>query len=208
MQHISLLSVQHVLTALSVLNVLSLLLSLLFHRNLALNNILGSLPEDWAHLTDLVELQLKHNQISGSIPPRLANLKQLTVLDLDNNNVTGSIPAELADLRQLATIDLSSNELSGSIHPAFADLNQLKYFNVKDNKLTGVVPDLPFEQYTRSCQLQNPVSPSNSFACPLPRVRVALCVCDAHSNTWYSNMSVCNCRTGIQVVQGRPAQLH
>jgi hypothetical protein len=62
--------------------------------------------------------------------------------------LVGSIPAELASLAKLIKLDLSFNHL------------------------TGLVPELPWNQYTRGCSLQgfnnSAYHPSNNYTCPLP----------------------------------------
>ena len=108
-------------------------------------NISGSLPEDWSALAS-----------------------RLTMLYLGDNKIVGTIPAGLAQLKALRLLVLSYNKLVGTIPPAIAGLGAVESLDVYSNSLSGIVPDLPFKQYTSFCGIQDPKTPKNKFACPLP----------------------------------------
>jgi hypothetical protein len=70
---------------------------------MALNNMVGSLPEDWTALSTNLELLgfqganirvgRDKPSLSGTIPSGIADLKALTALELSGNKFTGVVPA-------------------------------------------------------------------------------------------------------------------
>jgi hypothetical protein len=121
-----------------------------FHRDMASNNMTGSLSDTLGDLQQLTYLQLGNNQIEGTVPQTLGDLQQLTYLRLAGNQIDGSIPQTLGGLQLLTALHLDNN------------------------RLTGVVPSLPFKNYT-SCRLQGPSRSRNHYTCPLPAVSPLAC---------------------------------
>jgi hypothetical protein len=63
---------------------------------LANNNLVGTIPADFALLEDLQSLWLGENNLTGTIPGDvLGSLPKLTILYLDDNKLTGTVPATL-----------------------------------------------------------------------------------------------------------------
>ena len=109
-----------------------------------------------------------YNNMRGALPKELSVLTGLTVLALEGNKFGGTIPDWLNSLTGLTELALGFSELVGSIPEGLTALDRLTDLQLQGNRLTGVVPDLPFKQYTRTCSLQSPSSPNNTFTCPLP----------------------------------------
>jgi hypothetical protein len=103
------------------------------------NNLVGTLPADLDHLTNLRLLFLGNNVLSGQIPP-LAGLQSLTDVALGTNFLSGSLPA-LVGLPDLVSLDCGNNELSGTIPPLDA-LTSLRRIDLSDNLFSGSIPPL------------------------------------------------------------------
>jgi hypothetical protein len=113
--------------------------SIFFARQLG-NNLIGTLPQELADLTDLGSLILQRNQLTGSLPAFLGKLKKLRVLFLLGNMFDGSIPEELlTGSPMLGTIHFGENQLTGTIPTVFGSLS-MKTLNLYDNLLVGSIP--------------------------------------------------------------------
>src|SRR5215470_909162 len=105
--------------------------------DLTFNNLVGSLPDEIAQLTQLQTLRFHDDMLTGQIPS-LAALTQLSAVDVHNNQITGSIPA-LTGLTNLAYFNVGDNQLSGTL-PSLAGLVNLGIFGASANQLTGSIP--------------------------------------------------------------------
>eukprot|EP00884_Botryococcus_braunii_P020098 jgi/Botrbrau1/6772/Bobra.0057s0008.1 len=104
--------------------------------NIGNNTLSGTLPAQWAGMTDLAGLFLQENNLSGPVPWReWANLTNLMDLQLASNRLTGSLPS---DVRYPMITDLSNNHLSGSLPSRMSGAVLL---NLSDNSLSGALPD-------------------------------------------------------------------
>ena len=100
----------------------------------------GTIPDEFADLSALTDLQITQNDISGSIPEELGQLANLDVLHLASNKLSGSIPAKLGDLSNLEQLLLGQNRLSGTIPNELGSLSKLAYLQIQNNQLTGSLP--------------------------------------------------------------------
>ncbi|KAK2665243.1 hypothetical protein Ddye_003817 [Dipteronia dyeriana] len=73
----------------------------------------GSLP-DFTLFSSLRELQLQNNNLNGSFPKSFGHLSNLTILDLDDNNLSGSIP-DLSVFVSLKELRIRDNLLNGTL---------------------------------------------------------------------------------------------
>nr|XP_029117915.1 probable LRR receptor-like serine/threonine-protein kinase At1g53440 [Elaeis guineensis] len=103
-------------------------------------NLTGVLPDEFANLTFLSELDLTRNYLSGSIPAAWASLP-LTLLSLLGNQISGSIPEELGRITTLQFLILQDNQLNGSIPSALGNLINLNELFLSSNNLTGELPE-------------------------------------------------------------------
>ncbi|EMS47944.1 hypothetical protein CFC21_095058 [Triticum aestivum] len=128
--------------------------------HLRYNNITGIIPDQTAHLTSLVVLDISRNNLSGGIPQWVGLLSSLSSLDLSDNNLSGPVPSEIGMLCNLTMMDLNRNNLIGDFtEEHFTSLTRLKVLRLGWNSLRLTFgPDWmpPFsleETYLRSCQL-------------------------------------------------------
>ncbi|CAK9146235.1 unnamed protein product [Ilex paraguariensis] len=118
--------------------------STLFELRLGANQLTGSIPDAFRHMTslqylqsldlsgnmfsgkpskllhnlrgsNLVELRLAANQLEGPIQDAFENMTSLTNLDLSFNQLEGVIPKSLGNLCNLQSLDLSINFFSGNL---------------------------------------------------------------------------------------------
>ena len=111
------------------------------HISLAVNNLVGKLPNSIGNLTSLTQLYLYKNQLTGSIPESIGNLTSLTWLRLNSNQLTGSIPESIGNLTSLTYLYLCDNQLSGSIPESIGNLTSLTSLYLYNNQLTGSIPE-------------------------------------------------------------------
>ena len=105
------------------------------------NNLVGRIPSEIAHLTELEWLYIGgSNGISESIPPEIGSLPKLKYLSLSRNSLAGSIPPEIGSLTKLKGLSLSGNVLAGSIPPEIGSLNELEHLFLSGNVLAGSIP--------------------------------------------------------------------
>lgn len=98
--------------------------------DLANNSLMGTIPGEIVHLSNLVDINLSSNRdLTGSIPPLLfTSLTNLIRLDVSGSSLTGTLPYTRDDAIASAT--------NGSMLP-------LEILYVYDNLLSGTVPWFP-----------------------------------------------------------------
>ena len=104
------------------------------------NDLIGPIPAELGHLSNLTVLTLASNQLTGPIPPELGNLTNLESLDLGGNQLSGEIPSALGDLSNLEGLELWGNQLTGEIPAALGDLAKLERLWLHENQLSGEIP--------------------------------------------------------------------
>ena len=95
-------------------------------RNIAWNNLVGSVPNNWSALAPtLTQLNMDRNSLVGTFPEGITDLKLLTQLYLQDMNVgyglVGTIPngvAELTLLQQLGLGAVSGNSGGSKVRTA------------------------------------------------------------------------------------------
>ncbi|KAI3769364.1 hypothetical protein L6452_00465 [Arctium lappa] len=102
-------------------------------------NLTGVLPEEFANLTFLREIDLSRNYINGTIPARLGQLR-LSILSLLGNRISGSVPGEIGDISTLEELILEDNLLSGPLPRNLGRLTRMRRFLVSANNFTGSIP--------------------------------------------------------------------
>ena len=96
------------------------------------------MPQWLSNLTVLSTLNLASNSIQGAIPDAFANLVSLQELDLSYNHyIEHELPASLGRLTNLRKLDLFANHITGKIPSSFAELCNLQTFNLMGNNLSG-----------------------------------------------------------------------
>ncbi|XP_024964213.1 probable LRR receptor-like serine/threonine-protein kinase At1g53430 [Cynara cardunculus var. scolymus] len=102
-------------------------------------NLTGVLPEEFANLTFLRELDLTRNYINGTIPASFGRLR-LSILSLLGNRLSGPIPEEIGDISTLEELILEDNLLTGPLPRNLGRLPRLRRFLVSANNFTGTIP--------------------------------------------------------------------
>jgi Leucine-rich repeat (LRR) protein len=102
--------------------------------------ISGTIPTRYGLLTNLSTLRLRGLPLSGSIPKELAEISNMDLLLLSANDLGGSIPTELGKLTLLTAMLASSNLLSGSLPTELGECTQLDLLSFRTNNLTGKLP--------------------------------------------------------------------
>jgi hypothetical protein len=112
--------------------------------NLWGNNLVGTIPNELALLTNMNYLDLSDNNLMGTIPSQIALMLNLRGLSLQNNNLTGTIPSEIALMLNLYYMDLYSNSLTGMIPSEIALMSNLSGLSLYNNNFAGefTCPDI------------------------------------------------------------------
>ncbi|KAG9448167.1 hypothetical protein H6P81_014295 [Aristolochia fimbriata] len=97
------------------------------------------LPEEFANLTFLQQLDLTRNYLNGSIPPKWASLP-LTNLSLLGNRISGPIPREFGNIKTLIELVIEDNLLGGPLPPELGKLVNLRRILASANNFTGPLP--------------------------------------------------------------------
>ncbi|CAK9190194.1 unnamed protein product [Sphagnum troendelagicum] len=100
----------------------------------------GTIPPEFANLSQLQILSLPFNGLSGNIPAEIGYLKLLRILDLEFNALSGPIPDELGQLSDLCSLNLANNGLDGYIPATLSGCNHLCYLSLAGNMLSGAIP--------------------------------------------------------------------
>ncbi|KAJ0869442.1 putative protein kinase RLK-Pelle-DLSV family [Helianthus annuus] len=103
-------------------------------------NLAGVLPEEFANLTNLTEIDLSRNYINGTIPTRFSQLR-VSILSLIGNRISGSIPEEIGDISTLEELVVENNLLEGPLPQSLGRLPRLRRFLASANNFTGTIPE-------------------------------------------------------------------
>ncbi|XP_026455263.1 probable LRR receptor-like serine/threonine-protein kinase At1g53430 [Papaver somniferum] len=124
-----------------------------FLRELDLNvNFLsGSIPKAWK-VIPLVNLSLLANNINGLIPKEIADIVTLEYLVLTDNQLEGPLPPELGKLTKLKTLAISGNNFTGALPATFANLKNMVDFRIAGTSISGNIPDF-FGNWTQLNEL-------------------------------------------------------
>ena len=101
------------------------------------NQLSGTIPTEWASLTQLQSIVLSNNTISGSLPVLSRTVVQVVA---DFNSLDGTLPSALFLNPRLNSISLSSNALEGWWPSNFQNASALATMNLANNYLSGTLP--------------------------------------------------------------------
>jgi len=131
------------------------MLSHLQNISLSANNITGTIPPTYSHLSRLRSVDLSFNSLSGTLPNFISDFSNLQFIVLDHNNFQGSLPStwDAPQLPKLIILSLSHNSLSGSIQPnTWGHFSLLSILDLSYNNFSGYTPDgLKYAQNMREC---------------------------------------------------------
>lgn len=109
------------------------------NQNPGAAGLTGSIPPEFASLTNLVEVNLAFNNLLGSIPV-FASAK-LQTLNLSSNRLSGSLSTEFfygsKGHGALLKLDLATNQLTGSFPDSVGQLDRLNTLSISDNRFSG-----------------------------------------------------------------------
>ncbi|KAI3836458.1 hypothetical protein MKW98_008219 [Papaver atlanticum] len=108
--------------------------------DLNVNYLSGSIPKAWKTLP-LVNLAMLANNIGGSIPKEIAEIVTLQHLVLQDNQFEGPLPPELGKLTRLTQLTLSGNNFTGVLPATFANLKNMADFRIAGTSISGKIPD-------------------------------------------------------------------
>ena len=108
--------------------------------DLGSNNLVGSIPPEIEHLSELRRLDGSGNTLGGEIPPEIGNLSKLEELSLRHNALSGPIPPEIGRLTGMTSLSLAGNKLSGEIPVVIGNLTRLTRLHLNTNDLSGEIP--------------------------------------------------------------------
>ncbi|KAM3206166.1 hypothetical protein ACQJBY_061688 [Aegilops geniculata] len=117
------------------------------------NNITGIMPEQTAHLTGLVMLDISNNNLTGGIARGVGLLSSLSILDLSYNNLSGPVPSEIGMLGNLTILELTENNLSGPVPFEIGMLGKLTMMDLRHNNLNADFTEKHFTSLTRLKEL-------------------------------------------------------
>ncbi|MEG1649810.1 MAG: hypothetical protein RR277_07965 [Rikenellaceae bacterium] len=157
--------------------------------NLAVNNLVGTIPASISGLSFLEELALQDNKLSGDIPGSIGDLYSLRYLYLYNNKLTGAIPATLSAIPFIDRIRLGGNLLSSDIPEELGNLKYLKIFSVENNNITGTLP----EKLGASTVLENIYVQGNKLRGTIPSSYTK----NVKWKTWSAQLYICPQQTGF-----------
>ena len=102
----------------------------------------SSIPYWLSNLSGLSILNIRSSSLRGAIPNAFANLVSLRELDLSNNfNIEGQLPVGLGHLTNLSSLDLSRNNITGKIPFSFGKLCNLQTFALTGNGISGEITE-------------------------------------------------------------------
>ncbi|KAI8884661.1 L domain-like protein [Backusella circina FSU 941] len=110
--------------------------------NLAHNNVVGQLPNNFNQLLDLQNIDLSYNNLSGPLPDTIANLSKLQSFNFDYNHISGSLPFGLGNLVNLTNIHLKNNSITGTIPNDWVSMKSILSIYLSNNNLAGPLPDI------------------------------------------------------------------
>ncbi|KAI9136429.1 hypothetical protein BKA69DRAFT_1104304 [Paraphysoderma sedebokerense] len=102
--------------------------------------LIGSIPNEIASLTGLVELNMFQNSLTGTIPSDITSLTNLKNIAFGINSLSGTIPEAIGRMKQLTAFIIDKNQVSGTIPPAIQSLTSLQLLNLGVNSLSGSIP--------------------------------------------------------------------
>ncbi|KAH0615110.1 uncharacterized protein H6S33_000746 [Morchella sextelata] len=121
------------------------------------NNMLITLPKNFADLTELTVLNLTNNKLDHDALEIIFQIKTLVDLKLAKNGLEGELPSSIYKLGNLEILELQENKLD-SLPSSLGDLSRLHILNVHANRLQ----EIPL-QVLKNCQLQELTASSNKL---------------------------------------------
>ncbi|KAM0052954.1 putative non-specific serine/threonine protein kinase [Helianthus debilis subsp. tardiflorus] len=107
--------------------------------DLSYNELFGSLP-DVTKFAALKELYIQNNDIKGSFPVRFEHISNLVIIDLADNHIIGLLP-DLSALSSLQELYFERNNLRGTLADKIMPLFELQSLGASSNLLNGTITE-------------------------------------------------------------------
>ncbi|KAM7252484.1 hypothetical protein ACFE04_024367 [Oxalis oulophora] len=107
-------------------------------------NLNGEIPDEFANLTYLQEIDFTRNYLNGTIPTSLTKLPlvgQQSDRQMLGNRLSGLIPKELGSISTLESINLEDNLLTGTLPQSLGNLSRMRRLFLSSNNFTGQIPE-------------------------------------------------------------------
>jgi Leucine-rich repeat (LRR) protein len=129
------------------------------------NLLVGTLSNEIATLTNLVELNLNNNQLEGALPGSLASMQSLRVLAIQDNLFSGDLSVvDFSKLTGLRVFDGQSNSFEGVFPPTLYQATSLNILALDKNKISGSLS----QEVGNLVELERFSLSDNGFYGPLP----------------------------------------
>lgn len=115
-------------------------LTSLYSLYLAGNNLSGGiLPESFAAMTRLQDINFTKNRITSSVAS-LTTIYGALAIQFADNQLSGDFPDGFSKCARLEMLNLEGNNITGKIHPDLGNCVSLRYLFLANNQLEGQVP--------------------------------------------------------------------
>lgn len=120
------------------------------------NNLLTTLPETIATLTDLTKLLLTENQFTA-LPATIGSFSKLRILDVSENDLS-TLPRTIGNLTNLEWLNVFGNKLT-SVPDTIGNLGNLRAFVAHFNRLTSIPETIDnFRESAKIFLVNNPLT--------------------------------------------------
>eukprot|EP01084_Bolivina_argentea_P134047 236513_1 len=126
-----------------------------FSFNGEFNNIYGTLPKSFWHLTNLQKISLYQTpNLSVTLDASIGNLTNLTYLDLNHVSLSSTIPQIFCSLKSLSHISFKYVNISGTIPDCmFNQLKNLNSFHLFDTNIVEISNSISYASHLQILQL-------------------------------------------------------
>ena len=106
---------------------------------LRMNNLEGSLPNEFYWLTNLESIAMSYNAISGTLSTEISKLTNLKEFAVATNQMSGKLPTELGLMTNLTvfSVGIRGNLFTGTIPRELTRLTRLQTLELSNNLFTG-----------------------------------------------------------------------